>query len=87
MPDSSDVVDTECRFLMIEFPVVFQQSLSKDQHGDIAQFLDDDIFRIAIHGNIGYIGPGKHLDDIFQSVSIRIGFQNRENSGLRLDGL
>jgi len=50
-------------------------------------FLDYDIFRITIYRDIRNIGPGKHFDNLFQTMTVRIGFQYGKNSGLRLDGL
>lgn len=87
MPDGSYIVDAERRFLEIEFAVILEQRLTHDQHRDAAVFLDDDIFGIAIHGDIRHIRIPQYLHDLFQSVAVRVGFEHRENGRLRLDGL
>ena len=72
---------------MIKFSIILKQSLSHDQDRNFTILLDDNIFGITIDSNIRHIGFGEYLDDLFESMTIGIGFEDREKRSLRLKRL
>lgn len=78
--EGRNIVDTDGGMFVIEKSIVLRERLTDDKNIFGAIFSCDLIFRITIYTQIGCSGVFENTCNLFDAMSICIGFEYRENS-------